>query len=317
MKAPQTIGFYIVLYIVLTMLLLSDVVLAQEDMKKSGGNTQQVSKHQSELVKEKGKKKPSAIYEFFPITQLYPRYIADPLRNTFSAKSLFFSRTDIADTSRRRFDLKMGGPLGLVRRTSGEVPNRAMQLVLDVGFHGQFDADQSEDNIGWDGVYALYLTVKQNKRLFYRVGIRHFSSHVGDELMERTGRQRINYTRQELRFGATWQAHSYTQLYADIGWGYDLRNKSLQEPWRLQLGAQHERLHSWWEGKLGWYAAMDISAYEENNWSLNTTIQSGFVFPAKERRWRLGLEHYNGRSQIGEFFQSKESYTGIGLYLDI
>lgn len=316
-KHPVTASHTIGPGLVFAMLFFSEIALGQE----SGGNTNQSSKqvsiNQSQPSKDIREESPSNSYQLFPVTQLYPRYIADPLRNTFSAQTMFFSHTDIANTSRRRFDLKLGGPLGLIRLTSDENPERAMQLVLDVGFHGQFDADQSEDNIGWEGIYALYLTLQQNRSLFYRIGVRHFSSHVGDELMERTGRQRINYTRQELRLGITWQAQSHTQIYSDIGWGYDLRNKTLQKPWRLQVGAQYEKPHSLWNGKIGWYTAMDFSSYEENSWDINTTIQTGILFPSKERRWRIGIEHYNGRSQIGEFFQNSESYIGIAVWLDI
>jgi len=272
----------------------------------TSGDTVVLEEH-IETIPTKTKEKSSSV--LFPIDQLYPDYIANPLRSTFSAKSLFFEKTSIANTSRRRFDLKLGGRLGLYRKNS-------WQLTLEGGFHGQFDADNSEDNIGWDGIYALSLDIHTSEALAYRLGIHHISSHVGDELAERTGRQRINYTRQETRAGIMWTFSPHWQSYAEIAWGHDLRNKSLQRPWRTELGIQYEKPQYFFK-QLGWYIALDHSLYEENNWDINTTMQMGIVSEQNKRHWRLGLEYYNGRSQLGEFFQDREKYIGIGIWIDI
>lgn len=260
------------------------------------------------------KQKTSSV--FFPQDNLYPDYIANPIRSTFSAQTMFFEKTSIANTSRRRFDLKLGGRLGIFRRQSLTNKHKAWQLTLEGGFHGQFDADKSEDNIGWDGIYSISIDVRSSDALAYRLGVHHLSSHIGDELAERTGRKRINYTRQETRAGLTWLFASHWQSYAEIGWGHDLRNKTLQRPWRTELGIQYEKPRYFFE-QLGWYMALDLSSYEENKWDINTSLQMGIVSVHKKRRWRLGLEYYDGRSQIGEFFQDSEKYIGLGIWVDI
>jgi len=253
---------------------------------------------------------------FFPKENLYPVYIANPLRSTFSLQTMFFEKTSIADTSRRRFDLKVGGNLGIFRMQSLTNKQKAWQLTLEGGFHGQFDANKSEDNIGWDGIYSMSIDVRSSDAFAYRLGIHHLSSHIGDELAERTGRKRINYTRQETRAGITWLFAPHWQSYAEIAWGHDLRNKTLQRPWRTELGIQYEKPQYFFE-QLGWYMALDLSSYEENNWDINTSLQMGIISVVEERRWRLGLEYYDGRSQIGEFFQDSERYIGLGIWIDI
>jgi len=152
------------------------------------------------------------------------------------------------------------------------------------------------------GIYALSLNIRTSNTLAYRLGIHHISSHVGDELAERTGRQRINYTSQETRAGIMWTFSPHWQSYAEIAWGHDLRNKSLQRPWRTEFGMQYEKPQYFFE-QLGWYMAIDLSSYEENNWDVNTAMQMGVVSEQNKRHWRLGLEYYNGRSQLGECFQ--------------
>ena len=252
-----------------------------------------------------------------PEQQIYPFNLADPRRITFMAQNQFYSSTTIADTSLRRFALKMGGRFGLLgwQRTGMTRPD--WLVSLDVGFYGQFDADQSEDNIGWDGYYSLMASYRASEALAFKAGMFHTSSHIGDEIAERTGRTRINYTREEFQVGVNWAIQDKWQVYAETGYGYDLRNKALQEAWRAQLGSQYESRGSIWNNQLGWYAAFDVNATEERNWSVDRTLQAGIVFKNAQRTWRLGLEHYDGRAQLGEFFQDDEKYTSLGLWIDI
>lgn len=251
--------------------------------------------------------------EFFPQDQLYPAYIANPLRSTFSFQTLFFEQSSIASTGLRRFDLKLGGRLGVYRKVSEQ---RKWQFTLEGGFHGQFDRDHTEDNVGWDGIYAMSFDVLESKNIAWRVGLHHISSHIGDEIIQRTGRTRVNYTRQEVRAGLMWMFLPDWKSYTEVGWAYDFNNKVLQKPLRAELGIQYEKLRNVFNS-FGFYTALDVSSYEESNWNINTAFQIGFLSANDERRWRFGLELYDGRSSLGEFFQDNEKYIGIGLWIDI
>lgn len=250
----------------------------------------------------------------FPHEAVYPVYIADPLRPTFNAQNQFYARSTIADTGNNRFDLKLGGNLLLYQT---ELLQQPWQLVLLGGFHGQFDNAQSQDNIGWDGIYGFHVATRENPRFAWRVGMKHISAHIGDEYIERTGRSRIAYTRQEFRAGLAWSPQIKTTVYSEAGYAYDLRNELLQRPWRLQLGAQHQGPAYLWRRQFSWYGAIDLSAYEESDWDINTTIQVGLGAATGSHHWRLGLEYYDGRSQLGEFFQDNERYAAIGLWFDL
>lgn len=251
--------------------------------------------------------------EFFPLHQLYPAYLANPLRSTFSFQTLFYDKSTIVNSGLHRFDLKLGGRLGIYRKTTAQ---RQWQITLEGGFHGLFDRNHSEDNIGWDGIYAISFDVLESEQFAWRVGLHHISSHIGDEIIQRTGRTRINYTRQEARAGMSWFHSPLWQSYAEIGWAYDLNNTQLQKRLRAEVGIQYEKLRDVFKG-FGLYSAVDISSYEESSWNINTSFQLGLVSANNERRWRFGIEYYDGRSQLGEFFQDKERYLGIGLWIDI
>jgi len=250
----------------------------------------------------------------FPPDSLYPVYLADPLRPTFNAQIQRYGQVGIADTGASRFDLKMGGHLPLYQF---EWHEQDWQWLLLAGYHGQFDITQSQDNIGWDGLYGLSLVTQQSPELAWRIGIKHISAHVGDELMQRSGRARLGYTREEFRLGLAWSPQPSSTFYAEAGYAYDLRNEALQQAWRAQVGAQYQQAFVYRQRELHWYTALDLSGYQENRWQLNTTVQLGLSVNTGYHAWRLGLEFYQGRSQLGEFFQDRERYAAIGLWFDL
>lgn len=176
----------------------------------------------------------------FPEQQIYPVNVADPRRIQFAAKALFFDHTTIEQTSTRRFDLKLGGRLGLLHLSRDKDDQLGWLLSLDAGFHGQFDAKASQDNIGWDGNYALMLSYRPDRRVAFKFGTYHVSGHIGDEYIERNGRTRINYTREELQAGMNLSLGDNLQWYVEAGLAYGLRNKQAQKPWRVQSGVQYQ-----------------------------------------------------------------------------
>lgn len=250
----------------------------------------------------------------FPVAGIYPVYVADPLRPTFSVQYQHYPASTIADTGSPRFNLKLGGNLALYET---RLFDQMWQLVLHVGFRGLFDITQSQDNVGWDGIYGFHIATRVSEQLAWRVAAKHTSAHIGDELIERTGRRRIGYTREEMRAGLSWSPQPTVTLYAEAGRAYDRSNKTLQQRWAAQSGAQYESREPIWGKEFHWYGAVDLSSFEESNWGVNATLQVGLTTKHAERSWRLGLEFYDGRSQMGEFFRDNERYVGLGLWLDL
>jgi hypothetical protein len=150
---------------------------------------------------------------------------------------------------------------------------------------------------------------------------------VGDEYAERTGRKRIGYTREELVAGVSWPLGRRWRTYAEAAYGYtgraeDRDGDELQEPGRVQWGIELERPGSLGggpggRGRWGWYAAFDATAYEERDWEPNLTLGLGFLADGGQRRWRAGITLYDGRTPLGEFFRSSETYALVGLWLDL
>lgn len=252
-----------------------------------------------------------------PPGDLYRPYIADPHRPGNAIEVMTFPDASINQAGDIRFGLKAGGRFSLVRIHPPGQPERGFQLSFEGGMDGQFDLDNSQDSLGWDGNYGLVLTTSMKDRLGFKLGALHTSSHVGDEYLLKTGRQRLGYRRVDLSLGIDWMPAGRWRLYADGGWGIDLGDEDGQAPGRMQLGLEFEHPDSLWQGRLGWYAAFDASALEERSWRLDTSLQGGLMLPAAVGTWRLGLEICKGRPPLGEFFRETETYAAIGVWRDL
>lgn len=252
-----------------------------------------------------------------PTNHLYSPYLADQKRVTFGLQSLYVSDTDIPETGVERFGLRLGGRLELFQWHSEVDPQHRLQANLEVGFRGHFDTSNSQDNIGWDGNYGLLFSYRDESIIAWRFGLYHTSSHIGDEYTERTGRKRIGYTREEILAGLQLNLTPRWQYYLEAAYSYNANQKPLQDYKRAQTGIQYQQAKFSTTKRLGWYAGLDLSAYEERDWGINKALQFGFSFAADSHIWRLALDYYDGQSVLGEFFQHDERYVGLGLYLDI
>ena len=256
-------------------------------------------------------------FKWLPQGDLYSGYVADPHRNGFGFRGMFLIDDSIEDAGDTRAVGKLGGRFGLVRMHPEGRPDLGWQVSFDGGFEGLFDVDSSLDNIGWDGTFGWYLNHTRESGWSIKFAWTHISSHLGDEYIESTGRLRIDYTRREWLFGASRKLGKSWRVYGEIAYGVNPGNDDLQEPGRWQAGFEYDRPRSLWGTKIGWYSALDLQAMEERSWRLEHAYQLGFTLPAGKRTHRAGLEYYDGRALIAEFFQKTESYVAIGLWLDI
>ena len=254
---------------------------------------------------------------WFPIEQLYPVYLADPYETSFHMQLQSYAESTIPDTGSSRWDLMAGAPMIIYQNKNSDNSRHGWQMVFIAALRAQFDNGHNQDSVAWEGIYGLQAVFRYHDNFAWRFGTKHYSSHVGDEYIERTGRDRIQYTREEWRAGIAWTFNEYYTAYSDIAYAFSLRNQDLQDYGRAQIGLQYEKPAVFMDGKVGWYSALDISAFEEDDWDKNITFQVGFDWQARDRRWRLGLEFYDGRSQYGEFFQNQEKYASIGVWLDL
>jgi hypothetical protein len=259
------------------------------------------------------KKKKVGIW--FPANDFYPLYIADPLRPQNALTIQWLSDTELPETGAQRFGLRLGGSFGIRRWHPEGEPDKGWQLSFEGGFAGQFDITWSWDNTGWDGFYGLYLSRMISPNLGFRVGSQHDSSHIGDEYSERTGIERIHYTREEAIFGVAWTFQPEVTFYSELGWGNGLRGGMT---FRLESGVQYVSDQKYWKGRASHFAAIDLRTYEETEWSARMTVQAGYWIPVGDRSsvHRIVFEYGTGRSVMGQFLWDKETWFALGWYYD-
>jgi hypothetical protein len=252
-----------------------------------------------------------------PLGDPYKPYLADPNRVGFEITTMSYHRSEIPDSGKSRAALKAGGRVGFVRYDPPGYEDEGWQIGMEFGYIGEFDLDRNYDNVGWDGVYGLLLTGPLTRRLLTKLGVVHRSSHVGDEYSERNGRRRLNYTRQEMLLGLSWDIVPTWRVYAEYGRAFDLGNPVLQADGRAQIGLEYHPKEQWFNKRVGWFTALDLSAWEERDWQTDTSYRIGYEFDGEGARWTLSLVYHHGRPSISEFFQHTESYTGISLKVDL
>ena len=252
----------------------------------------------------------------FPTDHYYLPPIADLHRAAFGVTLAEVYDASIADSGSPRYFLRVGGEFGLLRWEAADPTSINVQLDLIAGMDGQFDLDHSLDNIGWDGNYGLQASTRLSPEWAVKLGLVHTSSHIGDEFEKRTGIQRIGYSRDELMVGVRRDFGHDVAVYGEVGYGYDLSVQELQEPGRLQTGLDFDPALAATGRRTGWFAGLDLSATEERDWRIDVAVKAGRTFRLEDRVWRLGLELYDGRPNMGEFFQDTESHVALGAWLD-
>jgi hypothetical protein len=255
--------------------------------------------------------------DFSPADELYPRYLANPYRSDFRFIGAHFPASELARASDLRWMVRIGGRYGFFRLHRAGDPTRGMQLSVEAAFNAQFDLKNQLDNIGWDGVYGFHVSWTLPGRLSARLASMHDSSHIGDELGG--PEDRINYTREEYVGGLSWRALPPLRLYGEAGYAHHLGSPELMAPWRVEYGLELQSAPFIMGDRVGAYLGADASHFEEDRWVPNVAVQTGLQYPVPElgRSFKIGIEGYQGRSHVGEHFQSRETYIGTGFWFDL
>ncbi len=252
----------------------------------------------------------------FPSGDIYGVYVADPHRPTNHLAEGFIVGGGIPDTRSPLTQVATGGRFGMLRFGRASPGRRAWQISVEAGFDALFDSQNKLDVVGWDGNYGLTVTTASSSPLAWKFAMQHVSSHIGDEYLTRTGRERLNYTREELGVGASWRWSPQWRAYGEIGAAY-YRGDAMLEPWRLQGGIE-------WESRLGpcstlfaCYAAADLSSMQERGWRSDVTADFGIVIHSVGRTSRIFIEWHDGRPTANEFFKDTVKTLSLGLRIDL
>lgn len=258
---------------------------------------------------------PGTAIELFAVGDPYPRSLADPHAPANSVRVVRVHHVEIEDSGESRFILQTGGRFPILGGDRGLAGGELWRLSIEAGFDAVFDIDKNYDGIGWDGNYGLVASAGLGRGAA-KLGVLHTSAHLGDEYAERTGRRRLDYTREEALAALSWPLVHGLRVYGEAGWAHDLRDEAVQAPWRAQTGVEWQSAVRW-RDRVGLYGAVDLQAMEERDWELEASLQIGWIIATGDRQWRVAVEYLDGRPPLGQFYQLRERGVGIGLWLDL
>lgn len=248
---------------------------------------------------------------FFPGSTFYPRYLADPRQPMMKGFVLHVLKSDTKAQGSPLMEFTMGGSVKLLRWHPAGDPELGVQLSIHMAYLGRFDPDHHYDVVGWDGYFGPMLAFRPIRWLHLKLAHQHDSGHVGDEYIQRTGRKRITYTREEIALGAMVQTPFFVRPYVETGYAVHLGTADGLRRWRTQGGLELD---------LGVpYAAVDANFWQEQRWRPTVTAQIGVKFeePDVGRRYGLALQFENGRSVLGEFYRDANRTIGGGFWFDM
>ncbi len=255
--------------------------------------------------------KPEYELAFLPGGNLFEPLIADPRWPRFSIGYRYFTdeATNVASAN-------FGETIALYRERGPY--NGLWEVGFQAGVFSIFDLDSSSfDLVNSDFFAGLYATYRiGDLSAFFRVF--HQSSHLGDEFLLRNRIDRINLSFEGLDLKLSYTLFDWLRLYG--GGAYLVhRDPSDLKPWSTQGGIELQTPWRFWADSARFVTALDLQNREENNWSTEVSVRSGFQFERAQRfgrRISLLVEYYKGHSPNGQFFNRKIEYFGPGLYLD-
>ena len=149
----------------------------------------------------------------------------------------------------------------------------------------------------------------------------HQSSHVGDEFLiaqyqQNTNFQGVNLSYEALDLKLSYELPYGMRVYGGGGGLVDKDPTSLKT-WNTEYGFE---FRSPWIMDLAAMRpifAADVKNWQQNNWSSQISVIAGVEFDNTNvwgRKLQILAEYYDGNTPIGQFYQTKVQYAGIGAH---
>lgn len=247
--------------------------------------------------------------QLLPGSLIYHSYLAGPKESRFAS---FWAHDENLGWV---WDITLGGRVGLWRYgTKGDVQPEGWQFDMEGAAFPRLDLDGERDLVSADYRFGAPLTYGRGP-IQTKVAIYHLSSHAGDEFMLTNPTfTRINYSKNVFVWGNSYYVNPATRLYGEIGYGFDV---DVAKPWEFQFGLDYSPLST--PGNVAApFVALNGYLREEVDFGGSFVAQAGWQWraPCTARRFRVGVEYYNGKSDQFEFFTQNERKVGLGMWYD-
>lgn len=253
-------------------------------------------------------------WEILPDGIIYRSYLAGPRESRLGLHAIQNSYP--GQRSEITWDATLGGRRGLLRYGNGDAFNPVgWQLDIEGATVVRLNLDENRDVDASDFRFGVPISYTSGNGVSYKLGYYHVSSHLGDELIARTGvNTRINYVRDAIIAGVSYQATPALRVYGETAYAFFTAGGA--EPWEFQLGAEWAR-----PGPTGIagtpFLATNAHLREETDFGGDWTLQTGWLWRGNTgSTMRLGVHYMNGKSTQYQFFNRNEEQIGFGIWYD-
>ena len=242
---------------------------------------------------------------FLPDSPLFQPLIGDP-RERFTSLILY--------SNKNLFEGDVGGTIEFARHLG---PDKT-QWAGGIYGSGTILFDEA------GGVYPMRagdwfvgLYLSESSGLFSnRIAFEHESSHLGDSLQGVLAP--IIYNGENFNFTDSFQPSEYVRFAAQVGaWVSGLpEDKNFFEALEGELYTPGFYLGGTYTRG---YATAHFKWKDEAGGVLNKSLQLGLQFEFKKgetRDLRFALVYFDGNSEFGQFYLSRDEHVGIGVYFD-
>ena len=273
---------------------------------------------------------------WFPEEAYFTAPLAAPREPTFALRGVWTDVFTSTSTPLEREPFSFDGGGGLPTELQGEAAlgghvriwqpaqwvGGGLVLGIQTGVFGRFRLEvSSSDLVSTDWLVSLPVEIALGP-WSGRVRLTHWSAHLGDELIETSGAQRLDFTSESLEGMASY-AFNTLRVY---GGGGIVTRSSLENEEQLgpgfsddafvQAGAEGSWF-PWSGGSVGVETALDWQATDRSNWRRQVSVIAGVSVQDGERSATLRALFHDGPSPVGQFFLTDERYWGFELVLTL
>ena len=266
------------------------------------------------------------------------RYFRTPIADPFAARTaVALQHTNVLETQgpeRPAFTLPdpddaasdvvaavgIGSIIPLIQLSQS--PSGGVLMYADARVFSRFRIEyESRDDMGQDWFVGGGFEMQHNA-WSGRAAIIHRSSHLGDEFIEMTGAERIEFGSEQVDVTAAYDVPGIARVYGGgswifrsyLGWEPQLVALGVRDRALLQFGA--DNMWRPWQGPLAVYAGIDLQTAERTDWDMGFAAAAGIGVQAR-RSFRLMARLYDGPSTMGEFFLTPERYFALELVAEL
>lgn len=267
-------------------------------------------------------------FQWLPTTHYYQTGFADPIEPRMSIGVV---RTDLlanfggerepfttANPEDDAVDYQalaaIGATIPLFRFVQSE--HGGLIFSAQTGVQARFRIENpSRDDLGQDWIVAGAFEYAYDQ-FSARARISHRSSHLGDEFVNETGADRIEFGGEAFDLNAAWTFPGIARVYGGTSLIFRsytkylaiLRQKGVGDCCLLQLGADG----SWALGSsLEAVAGIDWQTAERIEWDSYTSLAAGLTWRRGDRSAGFVARFSDGLSTLGQFFNTPERVIGL------